>query len=264
MKALYLFILLLIVGCDNVEDENDYPVILAQPGLDTLAKYSYKLSRISKSNVVGSATGFFIKQKAKLYLVSNYHVFTGRNTFSGAPDTSSFNQLWLPIMRHGGWDIQKIDVTDIRKNSKPRLVFEQSDIYVYELKVDPAYINSVEAFSYSPFPNQQPDSIIIYGYSEARSKTPTLLLSTIYKDSYFKPLTIHKQDSTSIVFETAFFTTPSSINGYSGSPVFFKYNYNNSIVFAGILSSHMGLSNKAVVTLIFKSPEVYKAINAYK
>lgn len=34
---------------------------------------------------ITSATGFFIKKNKKLFLISNWHVFSGRNTYSGQP-----------------------------------------------------------------------------------------------------------------------------------------------------------------------------------
>jgi len=51
-------------------------------GLDSLSLSSYKLELYAGAKYVGSATGFVVKHEGSLYLITNWHVVTGRDRWT--------------------------------------------------------------------------------------------------------------------------------------------------------------------------------------
>jgi hypothetical protein len=74
--------------------------------IDSLSLASVKLELYAKSALLGTATGFVIKYDTQYYLITNWHVVTGRDpwtdspVFNESPDTLA---AWLPIKKSGAF-----------------------------------------------------------------------------------------------------------------------------------------------------------------
>ncbi len=76
------------------------------PNVDSLRDYSYLLILTKKTaskenyNVVGIGTGFFVRDKKDLYLVSANHVFTGNDPIRGVRTDPAFNETFFLNVQH--------------------------------------------------------------------------------------------------------------------------------------------------------------------
>ncbi len=87
------------------------------PNIDNYSLVSIPLQLVTNGKEIGTATGFFCQRKDKLYLVSNWHVFSGRHPKTGQPlnDEGALpDQVVFPIPldgKSGQWqDGAKIDL----------------------------------------------------------------------------------------------------------------------------------------------------------
>ena len=53
------------------------------PTLDEYSVTALPLTQMCKGNAIGRATGFFYRHQDRFFLVSNWHVFSGRNPYTG-------------------------------------------------------------------------------------------------------------------------------------------------------------------------------------
>ena len=51
--------------------------------IDEYSLTALPLKMLCKGTAIGDATGFFYKQQDRTFLVSNWHVFSGRNPYTG-------------------------------------------------------------------------------------------------------------------------------------------------------------------------------------
>lgn len=56
------------------------------PGVDPFSAMSAKLSLSCNGHVIASATGFVWKRRNRHYIISNWHVYSGRNCYTGQPE----------------------------------------------------------------------------------------------------------------------------------------------------------------------------------
>jgi len=238
--------------------------------IDTLAKYSYLLKMFSNGKLRSNGTGFFIKKNKRLFLVSNYHIFTSQNTTEKKPLPIEFDSLVLVYKRYPDVkDVYTIDLRKIRQESKSYFFFEYPDIYVYELTslLHPqAIIYSIENMI-KPIPekNVSPIDVFAIGYGGKfalyQEEIFHFTLSTSIYDSV--KLAYGPNHLNAIVTNT-YWASPKAEGGMSGSPVFFKYSTPNGtasieyITFGGVISSDFKISNKEAIV---KPDEVTKIIN---
>lgn len=72
---------------------------------------AFRLSLISKGHVIANATASIWQQKNKRFLVSNWHVFSGRNTYTGQPlHKSGATPEWAELHYMRPWPYCQSDV----------------------------------------------------------------------------------------------------------------------------------------------------------
>lgn len=91
-------------------------------GIDIYSLTALPLTMRCRGNHISNATGFFRKSESGLFLVSNWHVFSGRNALSGQPLHNSGaipDQLSVPIPikgRVGHYMLADINLIDSEGN----------------------------------------------------------------------------------------------------------------------------------------------------
>jgi len=251
---LWVSIIVLFTNCkSNNNSPNETP--------DSLSKYSYPLILFGDST--GHATGFFIKNKKRIFLVSNYHVFTGQNTIKKIKTTSNYKTLnFSYTIKKNLKKLCTINLVDIAYNSNSYYFYEHPDIYCYDVtdKLKDGFVNSIEKFM-TPLRSKNEASIDMFaiGYT---FKNETFIEEIVH----FKPIyTIYDTiqmssgppDNKIVTLKNSYYLGNQSIGGMSGAPVF--YQYSNGIMFGGVISSHFKSSN---TTLIVKPIEVLKTIDS--
>ena len=245
--ALFIALLSTAIGCifpKNIEGQTD------DSGADSLKKYSYLLTA-SFEEFSQQGTGFFIRSKGQLYLITAKH-FIGRGRFPKAlfvwpsttgSDTSHVKAVdmrrvmtrWKESAKQirSEWDVVAIPVSDT--------IFD--NIYSVESFVRPMSrkMKQIEIFGYPIKPNW--DHSIVYG-------SPSIL--QIPDDKYQLTIGIdtnlHKKDRINYYIYTTAITIDSRLRGYSGAPVFTKNQSNNWCIlgsFAGHTDSN-GSNEKAI------------------
>jgi hypothetical protein len=205
-------------------------------------KYSYVLF-LKNSQEGGNATGFFIKKGARIFLISNYHVFTSTDTRLKKWGPSQYDSLKFTYPALTDVGKGAVDLRNIYKTNGPIFDYQRADIYAYDvsniLKKD-AIINSIEGYI-KPIPkNRNPKRIFTVGYGENAS--------VIQLPIYFFSLKNNIGDTSMQMYSdglhevsNSYLLTPASSHGMSGSPVFYQFGDNiDSIFFAGVISSHAG------------------------
>ena len=72
--------------------------------MDIYSCTSIPLNLISRGESISTATGFFYSRGGKVFLVSNWHVFSGRNPYSGQPNDQNGaipDQVEFPLHSKG-------------------------------------------------------------------------------------------------------------------------------------------------------------------
>jgi hypothetical protein len=154
--------------------------LLKKHPCDTLGKYSYLIVTLhidsrqpGKKKLISNGTGFFIRQKDSLYLISARHVFTGFDVYGSEsrPDTPNALIVWY-------WDIKQqlqsrtIPLPAELINESRRAAGALPDVDTLNVTGDFAdgKINSVERFlpRYlgSPDTLLVGDTVIAFGYPD--------------------------------------------------------------------------------------------------
>jgi hypothetical protein len=153
--------------------------VFAQPEEDSLKKYSYLLVQYngqpdganytaSSGDEMGTATGFFVRVKKRLFLVSNYHVITSVDVYHKERYPDQFGTIKIRYYdRENKIKYFPVDVDSIRRNSQIISFDEYPDLYVLEIKGFPkdARLFSVEKMLYAKDPQGNcSNQIISYQY----------------------------------------------------------------------------------------------------
>jgi hypothetical protein len=200
---------------------------------DSLKKYSYLLTKYYQGFPVSRATAFFVRGAESVYLVSNYHVFTGTD-MAAKQKRSGFvwDDMKVMIPGHGefsikmNWDSIINETTIFRANECP-------DIYCQKMnELAGLNIHSVESFlSTYNIKRGNPERVLWYGFEEHATDGPVeytgRMLNPIAAELYLKDI------GESDPFNNAISTTSSE--GNSGAPLFFIYK--DLITFGGVMSS---------------------------
>ena len=230
---------------------------------DSLGKYSYIMILFYKGKPYTNGTGFFIKKRNRLFLVSCYHGFAGQNTSLKIPNSPQADSLQF-IYETQSLNTAKynIDLREIKAHSKSYYFFEYPDIYVYELtgKLRPdALINSIENFiTEIPKKEIMPIDIFAMGFGDTDKRNETeikfKLKNTVYDDEKI----LYGPNKIKVIVKNSYFLEPKCVGGMSGSPVFYEYSNSNNFIFGGVISSHFEDTN---TTLVVKPAEVTKKID---
>ena len=137
--------------------------LLAQNQNDSLKKYSYLLIQYNgqpdganyaatRGDELGTATGFFVRVKHRLFLVSNYHVITSVDVYKKERYPDQFGTIKIRYYdRYNQVRYFPVDVDSIRRSSPVISFDEYPDLYVIEIKGFPkdAQLFSVEKILYT-------------------------------------------------------------------------------------------------------------------
>jgi hypothetical protein len=191
-----------------------------------------------------SGTGFFIRAKGKLFLVSAKHVLTPWNCDSVRaiypfPDTARI-RLYT---KDGDWNYVLVDLKKIKDTITGSNCIDDPDIFVMPFPDIPGFaINSIEAFI-KPFENIPDSATIVYcgfphehitpeSFRRVINSKPSMSTGfTLYP--FANPYLHNNRIDTINVFMQRFDTL--SVPGYSGSPVFLK-NARGEWIFCGVTS----------------------------
>ena len=256
-------------NCSSI-DLNNTPIKysnIAQQ-IDSLSKYSYKLDVLLANVHVGSGTGFFVRYKKKLLLISNYHVFTGQNTMTKSQYKLKFNIISFKFKTKDNKSFTHlINVSSIIEKSKSYFFYEYPDLYIYDLtKLIPknAEINSVEKFIKPSFNLGTPYEIVSIGFTPNKDKIADLFQLNMQSSlkRFDTTFMLYGPQRTVVKMTNSYILLNMSKGGLSGAPVFAKYKTvkNDSIVFAGVISSTFP---ELKGTLIVKPLEVIKLIKTH-
>lgn len=271
---LYLISTLSLIGCNNSPHDNNGDSFIIQPtgsGVsvnksyeDTLAKYSYGLAVEKKDspNTGGMATGFFIRNKKRIYLVSNYHVFTAQNTATKQSSGNKFDSISFfyqtinKIVR-----MYSINVEKIIQKSVPIYYYEHPDLYVYDLTgklPSDAVIYSIENFIDPNFKGGDAEEIFSIGFAGINSGIPTLLKFNATQFPYDTVTVFFKDLNKQVTMTNSYLLNNPSVEGMSGSPVFYNFSVNGThkIIFGGVISTH----TKNGLTVVVKPSELMKLL----
>ena len=277
MKYLHLItILLFVYGCNNpdevavdkqLQSTNDSLKDVPQiSGADSLEKYSYELIPLINGVIDGTknggATGFFIRQNNRLFLVSAYHVFTLNNTANKQKNsTEKYDTLAIRYKKIGEaiFSYDTIDIREIKKKNPPVFYYEYPDIYAYEIKLPSnAIINTINSFIDTAISSRIKEKYIVsYGYPSDSNKPTGMyfkFLTPIYQDS----IQISPDGKIFLQLKNSYIVKPESVPGMSGAPVFINYNKEinnvqiNKTIFGGVISTHANGN-----TVVVKPTELY-------
>ena len=210
----------------------------------TLSKYSYllvgiKTVRDSTKTIFPIGTCFFARRGNELFMITAKHCLNGYNTFNLKPTESQFDTVGF---RYFDPHTQKIsysslNIKDLKKYLSNDFFFNSPDAVV--LKMNDPIVNpliySMESFmAENIYKNEKPDSIISFGFA---FKQPHSFSDTT-TSTYYSGFHQNNKDPYYPVNDSLYYVTqPISIQGMSGSPVFFKYIKSNKsyLAFGGVL-----------------------------
>lgn len=199
-----------------------------QDNQDSLAKYSYSIVGFTLPKGGAFGSGFFIKNKNSLYLVTAKHVLTGcgnygveldnmpksMNVFIKGPPLQAFN----------------INTEIIKKDIPCKESFYDSDFIVTIISNQFSnYVNSVEKLISPPYKNVKQVSIFgypeyIYGKGNDKYYFINPISMNLHKKIYgfyVKEDSLKNINNASCFFEVdKFMEDYDSLGGFSGSPIF--------------------------------------------
>lgn len=91
--------------------------------LDWYTMTSFPVSLLCKGNEIGTATGFFYSAKGETAFVTNWHVLSGRNTYTGQPirkDAATPDEIGMHLhhpSQLGKWYWRKVPLYDAGENA---------------------------------------------------------------------------------------------------------------------------------------------------
>jgi hypothetical protein len=274
-KTICLLFLICLLGCNNDKEQTPeqvetqfhknhpelYPSKQIQTLMNPMAKYSYPVIALNKNidSPGKQATVFFIKKDNRTFLIGSYHVFANQNTANKTKDMSEkFDSLEImstspPVLQY------YIDVKKIIRESKSYYFYEQPDIYVYEVtdKLPSNFtVYSIDKMIDPKFNAASPLEIFSIGYGQSGDGMIAKINFSLSGMPYDTSVFTYGFVGNNVKMTNSYFLSNKSIGGMSGSPVFF--NYNGSLVFGGVISTHFDSNN---TTVIVKPSEVMKKID---
>lgn len=165
---LLMGLILLFAGCRSIRQHR----LLKQPAYDTLEKYSYLLLSFGGSNDINrtNGTGFFYRDKGKLFLVTAYHVLTGCPIYEDTDRVVLDSlEVWYED-RSGERKCRRLSLATYRDQPCQK-AYDTCDVARLDVsdKFKDADIHSVEGMVCAPYVNLVPlepgDTVVCYGFS---------------------------------------------------------------------------------------------------
>lgn len=113
-------------------------------GIDQYSVASVPLNLKANGNSIGTATGFFWKNEEEQFLISNWHVFSGRSPITGQPIHSSGAvpdeiQVYVPRRNAlGNWNLVQVSLLDSNGGSLWIQHPQGQDVDVAALEISPS------------------------------------------------------------------------------------------------------------------------------
>jgi len=228
---LVLFILLLLNSVTGIAQSK--PADTSQ-----LAGYSYLIMGRTRSGCTVQATGFLVRSKNKIYVVTACHVINGWYYESFEKDDSYPDTLYLRVYNKLSGKAAFIPM-DIRMLKRQKSDPDSPDVYFYPIVIPDSYqINALETLinktgQTTPLPNE----ILVYGFC-LNEDSDSIDFEKL-KVSKAHPWLHDKDDYTCDPFVYHVGYTGNELGpGDSGSPVYFIYKdqaANLSLQFGGLL-----------------------------
>lgn len=153
MKRFTLIIIALYFIMDNVQSQTK----------NILMNYSYMCYSLDLKGGQ-SGTCFFYKKNSKIYVVSNYHVFTGADTFSGGRKKNDVRSLFIMYTSKKG-GINKIEIPIEIENINLAQYFDHMDLWGYLVNTpEDMEVNFINDLIDIQFMDKIPVELFIYGY----------------------------------------------------------------------------------------------------
>jgi len=243
--------------------------------IDSLSKYSYLLLQMKNgvSYPVYASTGFLVQFQDKLFIVTAWHVLTGRDIYHNRNQEPSFDYLLLRYtdtsnaVRYARINkvVGAIANSDIRPEFQTSPDMFPRGINKSIFEVQPK-LNSIEHILFDTVQikikkNQHIDTTVLgYGFSNLNAAVSLTepkywwrIIDTItpspYKGKFLYSTPIEDRiDSIYYPNKFYFMSSPIGVPGASGSPIFFKYTLYNKkgrqikewVTFAGSQSGKNG------------------------
>lgn len=203
-----------------------------------------KIKKDAKEGI-GLGTGFFVREKGSLYLVSNYHVLTGWNTAEKMRfDISDTLHLALLTKKTKKLYHYPIGIKKIKDTASHFYYWEKPDLFAYPLpdSVEKLYeIYPIESFidkSFNSF--EVPYEVFSLPYFFDKGFKQIIISGKIYSQGNQVQLGFRTITDTSNYIFTPFPLEFVPMGG-SGSPVFFRFitkdnlEVKEKIVFGGVI-----------------------------
>jgi hypothetical protein len=250
---------------------------LEKYGYDSLKKYSYLISGIVNDHSAIIGTGFFIKKRKSVYLVSAAHVLTGWNALERKWNKDYPDTFFVKLIdKKTGDDILcSIDVSAYKKKLKPFSIWDKPDIFIYKIKKPSSYIiNSIENLIVDTIANYINEVNKVFGYGFASytrftdfhsllNLTPTVIdASTVMKyDSIPKSRKNNLPDSMHFIIAPTFPWKNNFGNGASGAPIFIYSEKLERFIFGGVV---IAINKKGMFDLVVRFERFWDFFNANK
>lgn len=190
--------------------------------IDPLSPCSRYLEFYFDDQFISSGTGFFIKRDNRIYLISNLHNFTGKDTFTGKHLSKTLaepNKVRFHIFANGNLNSPKVIVANlIDENGEPLFNRHFTSSYPIDIAVLELRLPSVEVLPLNFQPQEKvkieiAEEVFIIGYPAGifNHATPIWKRGTIASepDIEFNGLPVFLVDA-------------STVRGMSGSPVLIR------------------------------------------
>ncbi|HMH32244.1 MAG TPA: hypothetical protein VK543_04395 [Puia sp.] len=220
-------------------------------GIDSLRKYCYYLvaPTYPGSKTVEQGTGFFVRIKKKIFLVTACHVLIGWDPILYNQKISYPDTFYVKLYRdHDRYmDFKPLNVLPLKTHIIKFHCYDRGDLYFYEIKIESKYdLHSLEKMVLPNSPSIVPDEVIIYGYPsndttpdwEQYIRKPSVKSSvTFFGDfnntiKWVNPGQDQTKHTDLINYTISYDNIGQFGKGYSGAPGFFRHG--NKITFGGI------------------------------
>lgn len=258
----------IVYGCNNNSsntnnsDDTTTQNIIESTVFDTMAKCSCLLLKTDKNSNPEhlNGTGFLIRYKNEVYLISAYHIFFSSRLEGGFDSIIGHKLICRYLKTNNVFSYDTIDLDPLLKGIKePESFFDRPDVFAYNLGAiqnvytinsflvsDTTFIeNNVETCTYG-YPN---NAISKFGWY------PTLLKGKTQAASNQPAMNVNGKVLN--YFATNPFPGYNEAEGRSGAPVFF-IGKDNKWHFYGVF---VGGAAEADLCMITKFSDVYKAIS---
>lgn len=213
---------------------------------ENVAKYSYFIYGDKDRNSIEQGTGFFLKNRNRLYFATAAHILLSWDFKNNKPTSPPIDTFFLRLPKKNsiGFYFYPISVNIIRERFRKGYAFEYPDLCFIEILNSKEYDINIINFSHSKYPiSKNISDVFIWGFpvndtindrgcymtlpsSESVGKT----IADYFKKVYWPDHNVYD----SINYQIKIIKGPCK-NGMSGSPIFLKTSTSRNLVFGGMV-----------------------------